>query len=588
MGACAELAQELCRGLVASLLRDRPEAIFAEEAETARSWLQRMRLEGLRPDLSSYKPVLQAFASKGDTKVAEELWQELSDSGDADDDAYCMMLQAYCAADDAEGVKVWVDRFEWEGIQLNWPSFTDLLRFYLSQGDLQKAFALSNEVALSSSFDTGPSAWLKQLEAAVKLKDASHAEKVARSMTHFGYPVGRTGRGLLQEVLSEDSFQVPEEYDFDCHDNLTDGSPAHWTGDEFDWVGLVRVDGQVYRWLGRAVLDLPAAQQLSREVHPTTTRYIFQAGAAQMTVAFMTASFNHDTALLEATSPVTTMSFSVTGTDDVEIYFDLSAATATQKDSQEVTWQRNLTEQLQVMRVGTTSQKVCGQTSDRIDWGFRYLAIPLGNPSAMVSAQEARAAFVNGTYSRLQDEQPPRKANDRPLALSVSLRAQARVHLMLDEVVSQRFFGTDLRPLWQGRFTAETLLNDVEEGSLQRMQRAEAFDHFLLDQLQRVGGQRYGEIGALVYRQVMGATSTSFNDKTGEAWPFMKEISSDGDVSTVDVIFPAFPLFLHVAPEFFRQLMIPLRRGMRTSGMEPEEPEKWRHPSDGFPRILGE
>ncbi|CAJ1417057.1 unnamed protein product [Effrenium voratum] len=351
---------------------------------------------------------------------------------------------------------------------------------------------------------------------------------------------------------------TPYQSTWSCHDNLTDGSPAHWTGDEFDWVGLVRVDGQVYRWLGRAVLDLPAAQQLSREVHPTTTRYIFQAGAAQMTVAFMTASFNHDTALLEATSPVTTMSFSVTGTDDVEIYFDLSAATATQKDSQEVTWQRNLTEQLQVMRVGTTSQKVCGQTSDRIDWGFRYLAIPLGNPSAMVSAQEARAAFVNGTYSRLQDEQPPRKANDRPLALSVSLRAQARVHLMLDEVVSQRFFGTDLRPLWQGRFTAETLLNDVEEGSLQRMQRAEAFDHFLLDQLQRVGGQRYGEIGALVYRQVMGATSTSFNDKTGEAWPFMKEISSDGDVSTVDVIFPAFPLFLHVAPEFFRQLMIPL------------------------------
>ncbi|CAJ1369029.1 unnamed protein product [Effrenium voratum] len=314
---------------------------------------------------------------------------------------------------------------------------------------------------------------------------------------------------------------TPYQSTWSCHDHLTDGSPAHWTGDEFDWVGLVRVDGQVYRWLGRAVLDLPAAQQLSREVHPSTTRYIFQAGAAQMTVAFMTASFNHDTAMLEATSPVTTMSFSVTGTDDVEIYFDLSAATATQKDSQEVTWQRNLTEQLQVMRVGTTSQKVCGQTSDRIDWGFRYLAIPLGNPSAMVSAQEARAAFVNGTYSRLQDEQPPRKANDRPLALSVSLHAQARVHLMLDEVVSQRFFGTDLRPLWQRRFTAETLLNDVEEGSLQRMQRAEAFDHFLLDQLQRVGGQRYGEIGALVYRQVMGATSTSFNDKTGY-WPLLK------------------------------------------------------------------
>eukprot|EP00435_Cladocopium_sp_Y103_P014505 s3487_g3.t1 len=84
-----------------------------------------------------------------------------------------------------------------------------------------------------------------------------------------------------------------------------------------------------------------------------------------------------------------------------------------------------------------------------------------------------------------------------------------------------------------------------------------AFDERLITQLSRFG-QQYADIGALVYRQVMGATSTAWNNKTGEAWPFMKEISSDGDVSTVDVIFPAFPLFLHAAPEFFRKLLIPL------------------------------
>jgi len=38
----------------------------------------------------------------------------------------------------------------------------------------------------------------------------------------------------------------------------------------------------------------------------------------------------------------------------------------------------------------------------------------------------------------------------------------------------------------------------------------------------------------------------------------MKEISSDGDVSTVDVIYPASPLIMLVNPEIFRLINIPL------------------------------
>jgi hypothetical protein len=31
----------------------------------------------------------------------------------------------------------------------------------------------------------------------------------------------------------------------------------------------------------------------------------------------------------------------------------------------------------------------------------------------------------------------------------------------------------------------------------------------------------------------------------------MKEISSDGDVNTVDVIYPAFPIFYYLNPDLF-------------------------------------
>jgi len=49
-----------------------------------------------------------------------------------------------------------------------------------------------------------------------------------------------------------------------------------------------------------------------------------------------------------------------------------------------------------------------------------------------------------------------------------------------------------------------------------------------------------------------------WNQKEQDIWYFMKEISSDGDLSTVDVIFPASPFFVHYNPDLLRRLMLPL------------------------------
>lgn len=48
------------------------------------------------------------------------------------------------------------------------------------------------------------------------------------------------------------------------------------------------------------------------------------------------------------------------------------------------------------------------------------------------------------------------------------------------------------------------------------------------------------------------------NDRIGMPWLFIKEISSDGDVSTVDVIYPAAPFFLQQNPEALRLIMEPV------------------------------
>ena len=59
------------------------------------------------------------------------------------------------------------------------------------------------------------------------------------------------------------------------------------------------------------------------------------------------------------------------------------------------------------------------------------------------------------------------------------------------------------------------------------------------------GGANFSAVAQLTYRQVFGAQGWAW---TGSAlWSFQKEISSDGDMSTLDVIFPAAPQLLAVA-----------------------------------------
>lgn len=44
----------------------------------------------------------------------------------------------------------------------------------------------------------------------------------------------------------------------------------------------------------------------------------------------------------------------------------------------------------------------------------------------------------------------------------------------------------------------------------------------------------------IINRQTYAGCKLTWNEKLETPWYFLKEISSDGDLSTVDVIFPAY------------------------------------------------
>ena len=70
------------------------------------------------------------------------------------------------------------------------------------------------------------------------------------------------------------------------------------------------------------------------------------------------------------------------------------------------------------------------------------------------------------------------------------------------------------------------------------------------------GAEDYRDIVALSARQIIGATS--FSGTPDNPILFLKEISSNGNFQTIDVIFPSFPFFLYTNPRWLAYLLEPL------------------------------
>ena len=96
---------------------------------------------------------------------------------------------------------------------------------------------------------------------------------------------------------------------------------------------------------------------------------------------------------------------------------------------------------------------------------------------------------------------------------------------------------------------------------------SQRLDTSLAGKASAAAGTNYSDILALSTRQAYGALDLTIpNDSldTNDTMAFLKEISSDGNVNTVDVIFPAYPIFFVMDPEYIRLLLEPVVQYLAT------------------------
>lgn len=344
-------------------------------------------------------------------------------------------------------------------------------------------------------------------------------------------------------------------------DRLTDSWPRHWTGGNTALMGLISVDGKVYRWMGPDALKVAALEQKSVDVTPTRSIYLFEGAGIRLTVTFMSPLVAEDLDLLGL--PVTYVTTSVFSTDgkkhQTTVYLDASAEWCVSNSSQEVVASHPKVDGMQLMSFQSKDQPVLEQAGDQVQigWGTFYLGALRTTAGATDSAigghAASRSSFVQaGKLPATDDLRFPRAASDdwpvMAVTSDVAPESSATFILAYDEGFSIEYFHRKLRPYWNRNERGfggllPTVASKFDEIRL----RCEEFDKKVNEDLARVGGSEYATLGALAYRQCL-AGSGMVADINGDLLVFPKENTSNGCMATVDVIFPASPFFLYFNP----------------------------------------
>ncbi len=354
---------------------------------------------------------------------------------------------------------------------------------------------------------------------------------------------------------------------------------SFWTGRTTAITGIARVDGVDFLFMGAPnVPDHPLSRglvQRSLTLTATRSQYVLAGGGVELTLTFLSPVEPGD--LRRQSVPLSYVLADVRATDgrshDVSLYFDISGEWAHGDSGTRIRWSQE-----QVSGPGGTSvtslsftpdaPQVLKETGDMAGWGTVVwnaterpgLTWQIGQDTVVRAG-----ALADGRLGDTADTGQPRAINDRwPVFAfhfdlgtvgSASRSAVLSVGHVREPAVS--YLGAQLPPLWRSYWPDwQHMAADFHADAPAAVKRTDALDRRVRQEATKAGGPKYAALCALSLRQAYAGTELVSRD--GRPWAFLKEISSDGNVSTIDVTYPAMPVFLYLDPQYLGLLLEPL------------------------------
>jgi hypothetical protein len=368
--------------------------------------------------------------------------------------------------------------------------------------------------------------------------------------------------------------------------DLTAATPQFWYGSNRGFAGLVRIDGQVYAWAGQPEAGGTATTALTQtSLQVTATRSIFtlNADGVELTAEWLSPIEPGD--LKRESVPFTLLTVSVRAIDgashDVQVYADITGEWASSDESGVITWDATTTGSNRYWSVQLQTQDPLTENTQMANWGSAIWGSPLAKNLTYQSgyAVDVRNQFAtagslpdtNDTGYRAIDDDQPVFAFASDLGTVADHREQS-VRFTIGHVrtplISYGPDATPILPWWTTYWSDWTEIADffLADASAART-RAIALDAKIEGAATAAAGPGYSAICALAARQCYGGMEVAIGPE-GRPWVLGKEISSDGDVNSVDIFDQAYLMWLWLDPEFVPLEMEPVLTWCASAGWQ--------------------
>lgn len=408
---------------------------------------------------------------------------------------------------------------------------------------------------------------------------------------------GFTGRSQATPLL----VRTPYLTVWQTSDNLAGHWEEHWNGSIKALTGLVNIDGKAYVFAGAPLVGVtPPLKQTGVEVTPTRSTYVFTDAGIELTLDFLSPVEPNDIA--KQSMPVGYVTAHAKSADGsphaVTLYFDMSGEWAHGTVTSEVDWKKETQGSATVLSITPHAPTVIGETNEYPSWGTAFMAaVSSASLSTRIGSDSSnRTQGVSAVkLDESVDAKMPRAINNQWPVLGMKFdlgqvtAPTSPVVLVLGHARDPgvRYLGTTISPLWKEYYASfEAMAAAALDDAAAARTRADALDQKVMTDAVAVGGDKYAALCDLTLRQAMGGTELV--GKKDKPWMFLKEISSNGDMQTVDVIYPASPAYLYANPLYMKLLLEPLFDYSENHGWsQPFAPHDIGTYPDGFGRLDG-
>jgi hypothetical protein len=354
--------------------------------------------------------------------------------------------------------------------------------------------------------------------------------------------------------------------------DLTATAPQFWYGGTRGFTGLARIDGHVYWWAGTPAAGGTAAAQTSLQVTATRSIFTMTAGGVELTAEWLSPIEPGD--LKRESAPLALLTVSVQAADgnshDVQLYADITGEWASSDETAKITWRTTTTASNRYWSVQLESQDPLTEFDQMAQWGTAIWGTPRsaeltyqsGSASSVRKRFESAGKLTDASDRRfraIDDDQPVFAfARDLGTVGATQVAASFAIGHVRSPLLSYGKPATPLQPLWTKYWPDWAAMADFFFADAAAARgRAVTLDANIEFAANKAAGIGYSAMCALAARQCYGGVELAIGPQ-GQPWLMGKEISSDGDVNTVDIFSQAYLMWLWLDPELIPLEMEPI------------------------------